>query len=177
MFSETLSFFVVVNMWEISFFILTLERFCPNYNCLKTAHHLTETAIDSSHIVSKRTTNHNFFKLPMKWGWCEDDFLLFYYYSFGPYIFHRVVIILPERYNFTLPLQVILTANLPFTETPGGVILTSMDAGVTFRSVQLPFHPAQAIQFHYQDPKYLVGISIDVSKVFPPVSSSPLNRF
>ncbi|XP_051746871.1 sortilin [Ctenopharyngodon idella] len=59
------------------------------------------------------------------------------------------------------PQQVILTANLPFTETPGGVILTSMDAGVTFRSVQLPFHPAQAIQFHYQDPKYLVGISID----------------
>ncbi|XP_043093953.1 sortilin [Puntigrus tetrazona] len=59
------------------------------------------------------------------------------------------------------PQQVILTANLPFTETPGGVILTSMDAGVTFRSVHLPFHPAQAIQFHYQDPKYLVVISID----------------
>ncbi|CAM4565993.1 unnamed protein product [Leuciscus chuanchicus] len=59
------------------------------------------------------------------------------------------------------PQQVILTANLPFTETLGGVILTSMDAGVTFRSVQLPFHPAQAIQFHYQDPKYLVVISID----------------
>uniref|UniRef100_A0A8C2E0U7 Si:dkey-159a18.1 n=1 Tax=Cyprinus carpio TaxID=7962 RepID=A0A8C2E0U7_CYPCA len=62
------------------------------------------------------------------------------------------------------PQQVILTANLPFTESPGGVIFTSMDAGVTFRSVQLPFHPAQAIQFHYQDPKYLVVISIDVSK-------------
>uniref|UniRef100_A0A8C2A0H5 Si:dkey-159a18.1 n=1 Tax=Cyprinus carpio TaxID=7962 RepID=A0A8C2A0H5_CYPCA len=59
------------------------------------------------------------------------------------------------------PQQVILTANLPFTETPGGVIFTSVDAGVTFRSVQLPFHPAQAIQFHYQDPKYLVVISID----------------
>uniref|UniRef100_A0A671KZE0 Sortilin-like n=1 Tax=Sinocyclocheilus anshuiensis TaxID=1608454 RepID=A0A671KZE0_9TELE len=59
------------------------------------------------------------------------------------------------------PQQVILTANLPFTESPGGVIFTSMDAGVTFRSVQLPFHPAQAIQFHYQDPKYLVVISID----------------
>uniref|UniRef100_A0A8C1K4B6 Si:dkey-159a18.1 n=1 Tax=Cyprinus carpio TaxID=7962 RepID=A0A8C1K4B6_CYPCA len=57
------------------------------------------------------------------------------------------------------PQQVILTANLPFTESPGGVIFTSMDAGVTFRSVQLPFHPAQAIQFHYQDPKYLVVIS------------------
>uniref|UniRef100_A0A8C2B435 Si:dkey-159a18.1 n=1 Tax=Cyprinus carpio TaxID=7962 RepID=A0A8C2B435_CYPCA len=59
------------------------------------------------------------------------------------------------------PQQVILTANLPFTESPGGVIFTSMDAGVTFRSVHLPFHPAQAIQFHYQDPKYLVVISID----------------
>ncbi|XP_058630300.1 sortilin isoform X2 [Onychostoma macrolepis] len=59
------------------------------------------------------------------------------------------------------PQQVILTANLPFTETPGGVIFTSMDAAVTFRSVQLPFHPAQAIQFHYQDSKYLVVISID----------------
>uniref|UniRef100_A0A671SNM0 Si:dkey-159a18.1 n=1 Tax=Sinocyclocheilus anshuiensis TaxID=1608454 RepID=A0A671SNM0_9TELE len=73
------------------------------------------------------------------------------------------------------PQQVILTANLPFTETPGGVIFTSMDAGVTFRSVQLPFHPAQAIQFHYQDPKYIVVISIDVSKVLPPTLSSPLN--
>ncbi|XP_051544146.1 sortilin isoform X2 [Myxocyprinus asiaticus] len=59
------------------------------------------------------------------------------------------------------PQQVILTANLPFTETTGGLIFTSMDAGVTFRSVQLPFHPAQAIQFHYQDPKYLVVIGID----------------
>ncbi|XP_059361320.1 sortilin-like isoform X2 [Carassius carassius] len=59
------------------------------------------------------------------------------------------------------PQQVILTANLPFTETPGGVIFTSMDAGVTFRSVQLPFHPAQAIQFHYQEPRYLVAISND----------------
>lgn len=68
-------------------------------------------------------------------------------------------------YHFLSTLQVILTANLPFTETPGGVIFTSMDAGVTFRSVQLPFHPAQAIQFHYQDPKYLAVISIDVSKV------------
>ncbi|XP_055045719.2 sortilin isoform X1 [Misgurnus anguillicaudatus] len=59
------------------------------------------------------------------------------------------------------PQQVILTANIPFTKTPGGVIYTSMDAGVTFKSVQLPFHPAQAIQFHYQHPKYLVAISID----------------
>ncbi|XP_056603444.1 sortilin [Triplophysa dalaica] len=59
------------------------------------------------------------------------------------------------------PQQVILTANVPFTQTPGGVIFTSMDAGRKFRSVQLPFHPAQAIQFHYQDPKYLVAISID----------------
>ncbi|XP_067283457.1 sortilin isoform X2 [Pseudorasbora parva] len=59
------------------------------------------------------------------------------------------------------PQQVILTANLPFTETTGGVILTSMDAGVTFRSVHLPFHPSQAIQFHYQEPKYLAVISTD----------------
>lgn len=62
--------------------------------------------------------------------------------------------------------QVILAANVPFTETAGGVIFTSMDAGKTFRSVQLPFHPAQAIQFHYQDPKYLVTISIDVRVLF-----------
>ncbi|XP_050963018.1 sortilin [Labeo rohita] len=61
------------------------------------------------------------------------------------------------------PQQVILTANVPFTESRGGVIFTSMDAGVTFRSLQLPFHPAQAIQFHYQDPKYLAVISIDDS--------------
>ncbi|XP_689083.7 sortilin isoform X2 [Danio rerio] len=59
------------------------------------------------------------------------------------------------------PQPVILTANLPFTKDPGGKIFTSMDAGLTFRSVQLQFHPAQAIQFSLLDPKYLVVISID----------------
>jgi len=113
----------------------------------------------------------------MKWVWCEASFLLLFHYSLRPYIYHRVVILFTRIIHFLLPLQVILTANLPFTETLGGVILTSMDAGVTFRSVQLPFHPAQAIQFHYQDPKYLVVISIDVSKVSPPVSLSPHNSF
>ncbi|XP_030635873.1 sortilin [Chanos chanos] len=57
--------------------------------------------------------------------------------------------------------RVILTATLPIFETTGGVIFTSMDSGLTFQSVQLPFHPAQAISFHYQNPDYLVVIDID----------------
>ncbi|XP_028810540.1 sortilin isoform X2 [Denticeps clupeoides] len=57
--------------------------------------------------------------------------------------------------------QVILTADLPITETPGGIIFTSDDAGLSFKSITLPFHPAQPITFHFQIPSYLVTISID----------------
>ncbi|XP_026870065.2 sortilin isoform X2 [Electrophorus electricus] len=59
--------------------------------------------------------------------------------------------------------QVILTAELPSTKTPGGVIFTSVDSGVTFKSVQLPFHPAQLVSFHHQNPLYLLAISTDSS--------------
>ncbi|KAM6984814.1 sortilin [Aplochiton taeniatus] len=58
-------------------------------------------------------------------------------------------------------LHVILTADTPIMGFPGGVIFTSMDAGVSFKSVQLPFHLAQPITFHYSNPDYLVVISID----------------
>ncbi|KAF7669665.1 hypothetical protein LDENG_00151730 [Lucifuga dentata] len=36
-----------------------------------------------------------------------------------------------------------------------------MDAGVTFKSIRLPFHLAQPITFHFLHPDYLVVISID----------------
>ncbi|XP_036432658.1 sortilin isoform X2 [Colossoma macropomum] len=57
--------------------------------------------------------------------------------------------------------QVILIAELPITHTPGGVIFTSVDSGVTFKSVQLPFHPAQPISFHDQDQECLLVIGTD----------------
>ncbi|KAL0963023.1 hypothetical protein UPYG_G00348590 [Umbra pygmaea] len=57
--------------------------------------------------------------------------------------------------------QVILTADSPVLDNTGGVIFTSTDAGVSFKSVQLPFHPAQPITFHFLNPEYLVVISID----------------
>ncbi|XP_017561920.1 sortilin isoform X1 [Pygocentrus nattereri] len=57
--------------------------------------------------------------------------------------------------------QVILTAELPITHTPGGVIFTSVDSGVTFKSVQLPFHPAQPISFHDQNQQCLLVIGTD----------------
>ncbi|XP_076015011.1 sortilin [Genypterus blacodes] len=60
-------------------------------------------------------------------------------------------------------LHVILTADTPVVDNPGGVIFTSTDAGVTFRSIQLPFHLAQPITFHFLNPDYLVVISIDGS--------------
>uniref|UniRef100_A0A674CRN1 Sortilin-like n=1 Tax=Salmo trutta TaxID=8032 RepID=A0A674CRN1_SALTR len=50
----------------------------------------------------------------------------------------------------------------PVLDNPGGVIFTSTDAGVSFKSVQLPFHLAQPITFHFLNPEYLVAISIDV---------------
>ncbi|XP_060759872.1 sortilin isoform X2 [Neoarius graeffei] len=55
--------------------------------------------------------------------------------------------------------QVILTAELPVANVPGGVIFTSTDSGKTFRSVQLPFHPAQPISFHHHNPDCLLVIS------------------
>ncbi|TSX44508.1 Sortilin [Bagarius yarrelli] len=54
--------------------------------------------------------------------------------------------------------MLILTAELPAATTPGGVIFTSTDSGKTFRSVQLPFHPAQPIAFHHQNPDCLLVI-------------------
>ncbi|XP_019898268.2 sortilin isoform X2 [Esox lucius] len=57
--------------------------------------------------------------------------------------------------------QVILTAETPVLNNSGGVIFISTDAGVSFKSVQLPFHPAQPITFHFLNPEYLVVISID----------------
>lgn len=62
--------------------------------------------------------------------------------------------------------QVILTADLPITKTEGGVIFTSEDTGVSFKSIRLPFHPAQPITFNFQIPNYLVAISTDVSDIW-----------
>ncbi|XP_036373775.1 sortilin [Megalops cyprinoides] len=56
-------------------------------------------------------------------------------------------------------LRVILIGDVPASEK--NVIFTSVDAGVSFRPVQLPFHPGQAITFHYLNPDYLVTISVD----------------
>ncbi|KAG7267864.1 hypothetical protein CRUP_023880 [Coryphaenoides rupestris] len=58
-------------------------------------------------------------------------------------------------------LNVILTADTPVVDNSGGIIFASTDAGVTFRSVRLPFHLAQPITFHFLNPNYLVVISID----------------
>ncbi|MCJ8743435.1 hypothetical protein PDJAM_G00093940 [Pangasius djambal] len=55
--------------------------------------------------------------------------------------------------------KVILTAELPIANVPGGVIFTSTDSGKTFSSVQLPFHPAQPISFHHHDADCLLVIS------------------
>ncbi|KAF7694133.1 sortilin isoform X2 [Silurus meridionalis] len=57
--------------------------------------------------------------------------------------------------------QVILTAELPIANVPGGVIFTSTDSGKTFRSVELPFHPAQPISFHHHNPDCLLVISTE----------------
>lgn len=60
--------------------------------------------------------------------------------------------------------QVILTADIPVLDNPGGIIFTSTDAGATFKFIQLPFHLAQPITYHFQNPDYLVALSIDVSR-------------
>ncbi|XP_026799218.3 sortilin isoform X1 [Pangasianodon hypophthalmus] len=57
--------------------------------------------------------------------------------------------------------KVILTAELPIANVPGGVIFTSTDSGKTFRSVQLPFHPAQPISFHHHNADCLLVISTE----------------
>ncbi|XP_066524564.1 sortilin [Hoplias malabaricus] len=57
--------------------------------------------------------------------------------------------------------QVILISELPITHSPGGAIFTSVDSGVTFKSVQLPFHPAQSITFHDQNQEWLLVIGTD----------------
>uniref|UniRef100_A0A672J6T1 Sortilin-like n=1 Tax=Salarias fasciatus TaxID=181472 RepID=A0A672J6T1_SALFA len=59
--------------------------------------------------------------------------------------------------------SVILTADIPVVDNPGGIIFTSVDAGATFKFIQLPFHLAQPITYHFLNPDYLVALSIDVS--------------
>ncbi|XP_023263963.1 sortilin-like isoform X2 [Seriola lalandi dorsalis] len=57
--------------------------------------------------------------------------------------------------------SVILTADTPVLDNPGGVVFTSTDAGATFKFIQLPFHLAQPITYHFLNPDYLVALSID----------------
>ncbi|KAM7378309.1 hypothetical protein PAMA_013283 [Pampus argenteus] len=57
--------------------------------------------------------------------------------------------------------SVILTADTPVVDHPGGIIFTSTDAGATFKFIQLPFHLAQPITYHFLNPDYLVALSID----------------
>uniref|UniRef100_A0A3Q3M508 Sortilin-like n=1 Tax=Mastacembelus armatus TaxID=205130 RepID=A0A3Q3M508_9TELE len=59
--------------------------------------------------------------------------------------------------------SVILTADTPVVDRPGGIIFTSRDAGATFKFIQLPFHLDQPITYHFLNPDYLVALSIDVS--------------
>nr|XP_004548363.2 sortilin [Maylandia zebra] len=58
-------------------------------------------------------------------------------------------------------ISVILTADTPVLNNPGGIIFTSTDAGATFKFIQLPFHLAQPIVYHFLNPDYLVALSID----------------
>uniref|UniRef100_A0A8C9QXS5 Si:dkey-159a18.1 n=1 Tax=Scleropages formosus TaxID=113540 RepID=A0A8C9QXS5_SCLFO len=60
--------------------------------------------------------------------------------------------------------QVILTVDVPVSEENGGVIFSSVDAGMSFKEVQLPFHPSQPISFHFSNASYLVAIGTDVSE-------------
>ncbi|KPP60938.1 sortilin-like, partial [Scleropages formosus] len=57
--------------------------------------------------------------------------------------------------------QVILTVDVPVSEENGGVIFSSVDAGMSFKEVQLPFHPSQPISFHFSNASYLVAIGTD----------------
>ncbi|XP_038595269.1 sortilin isoform X1 [Micropterus salmoides] len=56
--------------------------------------------------------------------------------------------------------SVILIADIPL-DNRGGIIFTSTDAGATFKFIQLPFHLAQPITYHFLNPDYLVALSID----------------
>lgn len=68
-----------------------------------------------------------------------------------------------EQFSIDFYWQVILTADTPVLNNPGGIIFTSTDAGATFKFIQLPFHLAQPIVYHFLNPDYLVALSIDVS--------------
>ncbi|XP_018541153.1 sortilin [Lates calcarifer] len=57
--------------------------------------------------------------------------------------------------------SVILTADTAVVDNPGGIIFTSTDAGATFKFIQLPFHLAQPITYHFLNHDYLVALSID----------------
>ncbi|KAK7886137.1 hypothetical protein WMY93_025758 [Mugilogobius chulae] len=57
--------------------------------------------------------------------------------------------------------SVILMADIPVVDHPGGIIFTSTDAGATFSFIQLPFHLAQPITYHFLNHDYLVALSID----------------
>lgn len=70
---------------------------------------------------------------------------------------------LSEQFSIDFHWQVILTADTPVLNNPGGIIFTSTDAGATFKFIQLPFHLAQPIVYHFLNPDYLVALSIDVS--------------
>lgn len=59
--------------------------------------------------------------------------------------------------------SVILTADIPVVDNPGGIIFTSTDAGATFTFIQLPFHLAEPITYHFLNHDYLVARSIDGS--------------
>nr|XP_020455218.1 sortilin-like [Monopterus albus] len=59
--------------------------------------------------------------------------------------------------------SVILTADTPVLDNPGGIIFTSTDAGATFKFIQLPFHLAEPITYHFLNRDYLVALSIDGS--------------
>lgn len=53
-------------------------------------------------------------------------------------------------------------ADIPVVDHQGGIIFTSMDAAATFKFIQLPFHLAEPITYHFQNPGYLAALSIDV---------------
>ncbi|XP_024913273.1 sortilin [Cynoglossus semilaevis] len=59
--------------------------------------------------------------------------------------------------------SVILTADVPVVDNPGGIIFASTDAGATFKFTQLPFHLVQPITYHPVNHDYLVALSIDGS--------------
>lgn len=54
-------------------------------------------------------------------------------------------------------------ADIPVVDHRGGIIFTSTDAAATFRFIQLPFHLAEPITYHFHNADYLAALSIDVS--------------